>query len=172
MTWTNPITWVYKQIFTSAIFNEQIRDNLEYLKSRPLTVATIGTTNQTGITTSWVKVTNSDLQIILPVAGVLMFGWRLTFTHTVASSTLSLDIYDTNNSVYLSSGTGTPSAQGVMRVPAHATIGQSNCLSGVYIHQGVTAATHNYELRVLAGAASATLINASVKQGCWVREVA
>lgn len=172
MTWTNPITWAFQQVWSATIFNQQFRDNLNYLKTRPYDVAEIGSTNQTGITTSWVKVTGSDLTVVLPVAAVLEFNWRLTFTHSAASSSVAVDIFDVDNAVYLSSGTGTPATHGLQRVPTHATIGQAAANVGSYIHIAVPLGTHNYEIRIIAAAASATLVNASVKNTAWVKEVA
>lgn len=169
MSWTDPITWVFRQVLSATLLNQQIRDNMDYLKSPPLEVAELGSSNQTGISTTWVKVTNSDLTITLPVNGVLEFAWRITFAHSVANNHVAIDIFDVDNSIYLSSGTATPATGGLQRTAGVSTL--LTQIAGSYLHSGVIAGTHNYEFRMLAQAASATLHNASVKNTVWVKEV-
>lgn len=170
MSWTAPITWIFKQVWTASLFNQQIRDNLLYLKERPYDLAELGSSNQGSISTAWVKVTNSDLQIVVPVTGVLQFGWRFTFSHSVANNHLSVDIFDIDNNVYLSSGTATPTTGGIGRMSGVSTLATLH--TGNFIKTGVSAGTHNYEFRVLAQAASATLLNATAKNAVWVKEIA
>lgn len=171
MAWTNPITWVFKQVWSATVFNQQIRDNLLFLKNRPYTVAALGSTNQTGISTAWTTITNSGLQIVVPVTAVLEFGWRITLSHTTVNNYVSIDIYDLDNNVYLSSGTATPSTAGLARLTLGLATGAS-IFSGSFLHVNVPAGTHNYEFRLIAQAASSTINNSAARNETWVKEVA
>lgn len=44
MGWTTPKTWSFAEGMTPAIFNTHIRDNLEFLKTRPHVIVTIDDT--------------------------------------------------------------------------------------------------------------------------------
>jgi len=172
MSWTQPITWAFQQVWSAVIFNQQIRDNLLYLKNRPYDKSYLGVVDQTGITTAWVAVTNGALQIILPVTGVLEFSWRMHVYSTTVNARVSVDIFDVDNGVYLSSGTATPTTNGIAHHYTHptASIGSSAC--GSFIQEGVAAGTHNYEFRVLSTAAATTIENSSTRNAVWVKEVA
>lgn len=172
MAWTNPITWVFKQVWSATLFNEQIRDNFNYLKNRPYDLALLGSSNQGSISTTWVKVTNSELQVILPTTAVLEFQWRVIFTHTLTTGALRLDILDVDTGLYLSSGTTTPVSNGLGAVVGSNAVGSAVNNVGWALAIGVPAGTHNYELWVSASAATATIVNNVSKNAFMVKEIA
>lgn len=171
MSWTNPITWFFQQVWSASLFNQQIRDNLNYLKNRPYDLALLGTTDQTGVTTAWVAVTNSAVQIVLPVTAVLEFGWRIHVHSTTAAARFQLDIFDVDNGVYLSSGTATPTTNGLGQFNTNATASVGSSATGSAFKEAVSAGTHNYQLYIKSSAAATTVENSDTKNAFWVKEV-
>lgn len=172
MAWTSPITWLFKQVFSASLFNQQIRDNMNYLKNRPYDIADLGNVNQGAISTTWLKVTNSELQITVPDTAVLEFQWRVIFTHTLTTGVLRLDILDVDTGLFLSSGTSTPTTNGLSVTAGSNPVGSAMLNSAWALAVGVSAGTHNYELWVQSASATATIINANAKNSVMVKEIA
>lgn len=171
MAWTDPITWVFKTtILSASLLNQQIRDNMNYLKTRPKHIIGLGSTDQTGITTAWVKVTGSDLAIAVDGTATLMFDIRMRCRSTTASARAFVDIWDVDNSVYLSSGTFTPLTSGLYtKALETANIGDTVAFS--HLVENISAGTHNYEVHIISSHAAMTLDNVNSNNQVSVREV-
>ena len=84
MAWTNPKTWARLDSLDAATLNEQVRDNLLYLKARPVAHRT-----RTVSGSNAALATNDDvfgaptLDLTLASAGHVMAGCQMTFFQPV-----------------------------------------------------------------------------------------
>lgn len=171
MAWHDPITWVFKTTILSAtLLNQQIRDNLNYLKSKPKAVAVLSGSDQTGITTAWVKVTGSDLQIDVDDTVDLNFIIRLHVRSTTGEARVGIDIWDADNNVYLSSGTLTPKTWG-FGITSIATANIGHSIAFNIIVPNISDGIHNYEIRIISSHAATTIDHTNSKNQIAVREI-
>jgi len=169
MAWTDPITWIFEQVWSATLFNQQIRDNLNYLKKKPIHRIVV-TADQAIAVTSWTKITSTDLQIILDITGDLVFSINVEMFHSISNGTVSFDIWDVDNGVYLSSGTGTPQLRGLGAYDVTGTA-NPNLANIQVVFEDIIAGTHNYEIFVKTSAITLTLNhdNALCYYAVWER---
>lgn len=79
-TWTTPATWTDLQFVTAANLNTHLRDNLDWLKSRPLNQATM--TLQTTTSLSFVEMATSSIALT-SVGGNILIAANGTVSLTV-----------------------------------------------------------------------------------------
>lgn len=155
MAWTDPVTWVLEQVLSATLLNQQVRDNLNYLKKKPIHRIVV-TADQAVAVTSWTKITDTDLQIVLDVTSDLVFQIHTQVQSTNAAAFVHFDIWDVDNSVYLSSGTGTPQLDGLFRIDTVVANARAHASFQV-VFEDVIAGTHNYEIFVQTTIITTTL---------------
>lgn len=77
MAWTNPKTWVAGEVVGANDLNEQLRDNMSYLHSRPhQRIVRTATANYTTTSMIFVDIDTVNLSITLTVSsGTVMVGF-------------------------------------------------------------------------------------------------
>ncbi len=92
--WTNPKTWVVDELVTAATMNEQVRDNLLWLKSPPNREHTaLGDDDWITSSTSWVDVDGTYLTLHMETTGGdLMVHFHGTLTLTGMDSVVYFDL--------------------------------------------------------------------------------
>jgi hypothetical protein len=77
MAWTTPQTWVAATVVSAAQLNEQLRDNLNYLLSRPhQRIIRTAAADYTTTSTTFVDIDSTNLSITLAVSGsAVMVGF-------------------------------------------------------------------------------------------------
>jgi len=94
MPWNNPITWTPNQLVTDTDLNEQIRDNMGYLKQRVDAPASASymlneTSDYTTTSTSFIDVDAVRLSLSLTTSGsAVMVGFFGTVSASGAADTL------------------------------------------------------------------------------------
>ena len=169
MAWNNPLTWTFGETLSAARLNQQIRDNLNFLKQKPVVMNDLGSTNQTGITSGWQKITNGDLQITTTGVSNLEFGLRLFIVDSDANNEMFFDIRDEDSTLYLSDGLS-PATDGLFSMFSV----YGNVAIGVYFTKlllDVPAGTHNYAFYVRSEVTGGIIVNDINKGELWVREV-
>lgn len=147
--WTAPQTWEFNQVMSAAQANQQLRDNLLFLKNKPRDVINYNAlTNITqSATTSFAVIDDSKLtlnlvtseaneHVILSLTGLLLLS--------TASQFLALD-WLIDNTVYASNMTVTPVSNGCGVDYMAVTTGQL-----VYVRKRViipSAGAHTFKLR-------------------------
>lgn len=66
--WTTPRTWAMNELVTESLLNQQLRDNLEYLSSRPFAEYQ-WTSSYTTTSTSFIAVDSTNLRLSLTTNG-------------------------------------------------------------------------------------------------------
>lgn len=116
--WTAPITYKYKQVMSAALSNEQLRDNLEYLKMKPRTYAPLAlvTNDVLAATTTYQAVNDLNWAVSIATSEaneeVFVYFQCLISLSAGTPQALLLDVL-VDNTNYLSSGTPTPITNGV-----------------------------------------------------------
>ncbi len=77
MAWTNPKTWMAGEVVGANDLNEQLRDNMSYLHSRPhQRIVRTATADYTTTSTTFVDIDSTNLSITLTVSsGTVMVGF-------------------------------------------------------------------------------------------------
>lgn len=76
MAWTTPKTWVAGNTLTAAELNEQVRDNLDFLFSKPISVSNLDeAANYTTTSTTFVDVDATDLGRTITTSGGDVLVW-------------------------------------------------------------------------------------------------
>jgi hypothetical protein len=87
--WTAPKNWNVGELLIASDLNTHLRDNLEWLKSRPFNNVTIASTNTTS--TSFVQMTGSSVSLST-VGGNVMIVFLGTVNNSGAGNTSSFDL--------------------------------------------------------------------------------
>lgn len=94
MPWNTPITWVASQVVTAPNLNEQIRDNLLYLVSRPKqAIRRINAAVYTTTSTSFVNIdaTNLSIDLTLVSGNVLVCFQAATVVDATYTGNAAVD---------------------------------------------------------------------------------
>ncbi len=85
MAWTTPATWTPGQVITATDLNTHLRDNLNFLLSRPNSVIKRdNNANYTTTSNSFVDVDGTNLKITLTITGsVVLLGFTVMATSNV-----------------------------------------------------------------------------------------
>jgi hypothetical protein len=167
MAWTAPITWVFKQVWSASLFNQQVRDNLNYLKDKPLALVDFSAAADQTLPLAgvWTKMTGSELALNLDSISTVEFVWNIGFYGTAAARILSIDVYDVDTGTFLSSGTASPRLCGLGATSnLSANIECTN--NGRHIRQAVSAGLHNYELW-FTGNATDVVVRHTTTRNIW-----
>ncbi len=158
--WTQPITWEVDQLVTEGDLNEQVRDNLEWLKGPPRAAAAL-TANIA--TTSTVFVDATGLALALTTAGgALLVGFSGVAGNT-GGATVVFDLVVDGASLGGTDGV-TGSSAGVVPV------------TFVWLTDALAAGAHSVKLQWKVSAGTGTLYAGSTaylrfKPQLWAREV-
>lgn len=161
--WTAPITYKYKQVMSAALSNEQLRDNLEYLKMKPRNYSELGgvASDVPTLTTSLLAV--NDLNWTCTITTVeaneeVFVYYQALVNLATGSQLLILDVL-MDNTNYLSSGTPTALTNGIASI-LHASTSNH---WGTFRKRVVVASagTHTFKLRARVSATGcvATFVN-------------
>jgi hypothetical protein len=146
MAWTTPATWTPGQVVTASDLNTHLRDNLNFLFSRPNSVIKRdNNANYTTTSTSFVDVDGTNLKITLTITGSVVL---LAFT-VMATSNAIFDIL-IDSTRYASGGNdGLLAAQ-----DASSARGP---VSAALLITGLSAGAHTFKLQWKAVTGTATL---------------
>lgn len=179
MAWNNPITWLVNQLVTENDLNEQVRDNLLYLKERTDAPASAqytlneATDYSTGSLT-WADVDNVRLSLTLTTRGnAVMVGFVGAFSAATATeSTAFLDV--TVDGVRVAGDDGITL---VCRKSGSGASLTTDSASFVILIPTLSAGVHTFRLQwKITGAAmslraGAGTIGLDVHPQFWVREI-
>jgi hypothetical protein len=87
--WSSPKNWNVGELLIASDFNAQLRDNMEWLKSRPFNTGTISTTTTTS--TSFVQMTGSSASLS-SVGGNVLIIFVGGVSNSGAGNSSSLDL--------------------------------------------------------------------------------
>lgn len=158
--WTQPHTWKYKEVWTATQLNQEMRDNLEFLKMKPRNYAELrGVANDTPtiLTASWTAVNDSNWQcnITTSEANEEVFLYLCVgFTVTTSAQKVDFDIL-IDNSIYLSSLTATPSTNGIGGTYVPTANAFYISLRHRYVVPSV--GSHNFKLRAKTGTSNSVM---------------
>ena len=172
MAWTDPRTWAVDDLVTADMLNEQIRDNLNTLKSPPSDNYELNEgSDYTTAQTSFVAVDATNLTLTLVTGGGdVMVHFHGNVEHGTPSSI--------NFEVYVD-GVALAGNDGVIRArPTATAAGGTVCVAFTRLITGLAAGTHTFALYWKTGAGTATLLAGAgtatardVHPQFWAREV-
>jgi len=111
--WTTPITWTDAQPLDEDTLNEQLRNNQLFLKQGHLSIRTNMPSGDYTTTSSSFALVNSSVvaSLTIETPANMYVSLHVPYEHSVATAAIYFDLFD--GAVYLSSGTGTPLAEGL-----------------------------------------------------------
>lgn len=153
MAWVTPITWS-SALVTVAQFNEQIRDNMNALKSPPTDYVDVNEgADYTTTSTSFADVDaagNPDLSLTITTAGGdVMVSFHCTVTHSAVAGSIYLD--------FTVDGTRNGGDDGILRVQGHGVADRPMAMTFVRYVTGLAAGSHTFVLQWKTSGATATL---------------
>ena len=97
--WTTPRTWVADEVVTAALLNTHLRDNLDYIKTRPQEYTKANTTLFSGSATSFTDVdtTNFQADLVDFAGGLLLVNFSALIKVSAAADTAYFDITTKRN---------------------------------------------------------------------------
>ncbi|MGQ9889713.1 MAG: hypothetical protein ACUVSX_14670 [Aggregatilineales bacterium] len=158
--WTQPITWEVDQLVTEGQLNEQVRDNLEWLKNPPRAAAALAANIAT---TSTAFVDAPGLALTLTTAGGALLVGFTGVAGNAAGTTVVFDLV----------------VDGVSQGGLDGVIGSSAGIvpmSFVWLVEGLAAGAHTVKLQWKVSAGTGTLYGGGTaylrfKPQLWAREV-
>jgi hypothetical protein len=152
-TWTANRTWVAGEVVTAAIMNQYIRDNLDYLKARPLLdVSDLDGTVSNTTSTSFVDITGASGDITSSTGRILCIA------------TLTVSGNGANNSVYTFSVGGTDAGNATYGLGYLTMTTTANMITIVHFSSVTADAATTIKLRhrVTGGTSTVTIFNMKV----------
>jgi hypothetical protein len=159
MAWTTPATWTQNQLITPALFNLHLRDNLNWLKTRPWSSVDV---NFGGASANFERVTPT-LSVTSVGGNVAMFFSGRVSHGFAAAVACAIDIAIDDNRV----GDVT---NGLLLFNTHTTIGNYHLTTPFYITTGSTtpaAGEHTYGVYIKA----ATAVSLTIVGTLYVTEL-
>jgi len=163
-TWHTPATWSVGQLVTATNLNEQLRDNLEFLKAPPTGVRNVNQASDYATTsTTFVDVDTTNLSFSINTAGgdvLIVFFGRVNSSTGNVYFDVSVDGVRIGGDDGLTSG---PSGHHPIALMA--------------LKQGLSPGTHTFKLQWRVSAGTGTLYAGAGTSGLdlhpqfWVREV-
>lgn len=168
MGWTTPKTWSVGELVTANLLNEQLKDNLTYLKVALPQVVTPDTASQLFTTsTSFVDVDSVFTHILDNVqSGTVMAYFHGTFTsESGALSNVSLNV-----SV---DGVDVATENGILGAFANAagTSTGPTAMTFTHVITGLSAGSHTFRLRWRTNNGRINLLSHNYRNQFWVREL-
>lgn len=169
-TWHTPQTWNTNDLVTATNLNEQLRDNMEWLKAKTSTNRYVDeSSDYTTTSTSFVNVDGTNLSLSLTtVGGDVLIGFASAVNYSASGGLIYFDVEIDGTRFGLNDGIvliNSPTANGTMNA------------SFVVLKTGLSAASHTFKLqwkvnsgtaKIFAGAATSA---ADLHPQFWVREV-
>ena len=159
--WTTPVTWNDAQELDEDTLNEQIRNNLLFLKSGHFSHVTYSIDDALGAYTidladGWedVDATNLVVALTLEVTTNLYLGYTIPIEHSTGAAGTYIDFHDGTN--YLSTGTTSPPASGLNGVRVQNN-NRVETLSGIVPIGPKAPGLYTYTLRWQTSANTATI---------------
>jgi hypothetical protein len=150
MAWTSPATWT-AALVTVSQFNQQIRDNLNALKSPPVAVAEPAS-NYTITTTGFADVDTDDFKCEVTLAGTVALVWfNGTVQHSDTGGTVNFNVSIDNVDAVANDGI-------ICVRPMDFSTSHRMPVSFVYRITGITPGTRTFRLRWKTSGATATLL--------------
>jgi hypothetical protein len=167
-TWRTPVTWTVGQLVTATNLNEQLRDNLEFLKTPPTALHHVNqASDYTTTSTSFVDVDATNLSLtIVTAGGDVMIGFTGTVDNNGAGKTY-LDV--AVDSVRMGGDDGLQAADN------NAITAEPMILC--VLKQGLAPGSHTFKLQWKVQSGTSTLYagagttNLDLHPQFWVREV-
>jgi hypothetical protein len=170
-TWHTPKSWSVGELVTATNLNEQLRDNLEFLKSPP-TASYLANeaANYTTTSTSFVEVDGAGVELSLTITtagGDVLIGLS-AMVNSNGSNVVYFDVSIDGVSFGGDDGIIGTKMPGVNNYEA---------VSFVVLKTGLSAASHTFKLMWKTGAGTATLFAGAGTAGAdmhpqfWVREI-
>jgi len=143
-TWRTPITWTVGQLVTATNLNEQLRDNLEFLKTPPTALYNVNqASDYTTTSTTFVDVDATNLLLTIATAGgdvlIVFMGYG------GGTSRLYFDI--AIDGVRMAGDDGFLSAVNAVNTP----------ITLVALKQGLSAGSHTFKLQWKVNSGTGTL---------------
>lgn len=118
--WVLPIQdWTVNTGLTHTLLNNELRDRLRHIYETPVQrVSTVSGSNTTRTSTSFISINNPALDLSFSVAPTESLTWLIGFNVGYSLSiggVVYFDVYETLSGVYLSTGTTSPSTNGMWR---------------------------------------------------------
>lgn len=143
-TWRQPVTWSVGQLVTATNLNEQLRDNLEFLKTPPTALYTVNqASDYTTTSTSFVDVDATNLSLTIATAG----GDVLIVFMGYGGGTARLYLDVAIDSVRMAGDDGFLAAVSGVNTP----------ITLVALKQGLTAGSHTFKLQWKVNSGTGTL---------------
>lgn len=132
--WTPPATWLTDELVTAAKLNEQIRDNLDYLKARPAEIRTrYGAASTTSA--AFVEIDPALDISLTTTGGAVLVGCTVRYIKNDTSGK-TVDLR-----VYIDDGAAPSQLMGAN------FNGESQTLSGAFLVTGLAAGLHSFRLQ-------------------------
>jgi hypothetical protein len=171
--WTTPATWAVNQLVTADDLNEQLRDNLEFLKGPPTGAYKANQGSDYGTSsTSFVNVDATNWAFSLDIAGgAVLMGFQGSVLGNTTSRRVYFDV-DVNTLGRLGADDGLVTVHNPNGSDARIVLA-----AFTYLLTGLPAGTHIFRLQwkvdngsaiLYAGAGTA---NVDVHPQFWVREI-
>lgn len=169
-TWTAPRTWETNDLVSANDLNQELRDNLEYLKSPVTALYNVNeASNYSTTSTSFVDVDGTDLALtIVTTGGDVMVGFCASFINSTADARTYFDI--------AVDGTRKAGDDGLAMGEAESANAMES-VGFVYLIRGLSAGSHTFKLQWKVSAGTSTLYagagtsTADIHPQFWVREV-
>lgn len=140
MAWTTPRTWVASELVTATLLNTHLRDNLNALKSPSVTRKTETAGTFTTSSTSFVTVTNGEIELVTTGGHLLVFVSGTLTANTGLIGYISLLLDDKTRW-----GSAT---DGLQRVTMNGSAAAGFATSYVGFSGAISAANHTIALQV------------------------
>lgn len=164
-SWTPPKTWVLDDVFEAAVANTHLRNNLEYLFSRPKDYVNVNYSVAQSIPSStWTTLSAFELAISTE-SGIIEYNANLFVDGNIW---VKIDVYIPELNIWLSSGTSTQLPNGIAWRDS-ASISYDVGLHASLIRD-IGAGDYTFQLWYIAQGATASLIE-NVNHTATVKEV-
>lgn len=144
--WTPPVTWANNTPLDEDTLNEQVRNNLLFLKSGHLNIATSYPSSDITTTSGTLASTGLSISLTLEAEADLFLGFSIPYEHTNGAGLITFDWFTTVGNVYVSSGTGTAAPTGFAQLRSVTAAG-GRLWSGVVNLGRFAAGNYPYTLR-------------------------
>ncbi len=170
MSWTSPRTWVATEVVTATLMNAHVRDNLNYLFTRPQAATALDINSQFSTTaTTFANINSTAMALNVTPAGTrVLLGFTCVARQLAAADVMYFTIYQNGTALYPDAVDGlirTPGVAGYW--PISFTVMATGLTSGTTYTYQVRWKTDNTGI-IYAGTAGAGI---NVIPNFWALEV-
>lgn len=181
MTWTDPLTWNTGDLVTAVMLNEQIRDNMTYLKNATAYTQTELDTAYSTTSTSWVDVDSANLKLEATTSGgLVLVGFEASIKY------LNADIYSQGQVDFTLNGNRLGGNDGLLHIPYldYRDASGNNPINAPYVRRfwywlpALATGTHTLKTQWRRASARGTSLdiintaNGGIKTRMWLLELA